>query len=80
MTLTDRIAALGKQGEIQARRYNRLSSEVRLIAREGITRHFNACDRAGVAPDVAAVREIMDDAQEGRAVYAEIGQPMRRMR
>ena len=80
MTIQERIAALGRQGEIQARRYGRLPDHARIIAHEGIIRHFNACDRAGVEPDVCAVREIMDDALEGRAVYAEINQPLRRMR
>lgn len=71
MTIQERIAALGKQGEIQARRYGRLPDRVRAIALPGIARHFDACDRAGVDPDVAAVREIIDDAWDGRAVYEE---------
>lgn len=82
MTLTDRIAITGsrREGPIQARRYARLSGEALAIATAGITRHFAACDRAGVAADGCAIREIIDDALNGRAVYAENSQPLRRLR
>lgn len=69
MTLTDRIAEVCP---IQSRRYTRLAELARIIARDGIIRHFDACDRFGVEPDKSAIREIIDDAREGRAVYAEI--------
>jgi hypothetical protein len=41
------------------------------IATEGIIRHLAACDRMDVNPDISAVREIIDDALNGRRVYAE---------
>jgi hypothetical protein len=41
------------------------------IATEGIIRHLRACDRMDVNPDTSAVREIIDDALNGRRVYAE---------
>lgn len=41
------------------------------IAREGILRHLSACDRMDVNPDTSAVREIIDDAINGRRVFAE---------
>lgn len=75
MTLTDRIADLCP---IQARRYGRLSGTSLAIATVGIQRHFDACDRTGVEPDVGAVREIIEDALEGRAVYTEKGWNPRR--
>lgn len=56
---------------IQARRYSKLSGTALDIATEGILRHLRACDRMDVNPDVAAVREIIDDALNGRRVYAE---------
>ena len=56
---------------VQFRRYNRLEGVSRAIATEGILRHLEACARLGVDADVAAVREIIDDALNGRAVYAE---------
>jgi hypothetical protein len=34
-------------------------------------RHLRACDRMDVNPDTSAVREIIDDALNGRRVYAE---------
>lgn len=77
MTLLDRIRDLDP---IQARRYERTSGRVREIAMAGIRRHFDACDRNGVEPDTSAVREIIDDAWNGRAVYAEMDQPIRKMR
>ncbi len=56
---------------IQARRYSKLMGSACDIATEGILRHLRACARMDVNPDVAAVREIIDDALNGRRVYAE---------
>ena len=56
---------------IQVRRFSKLMGAAREIATEGIIRHLRACDRMDVNPDVAAVREIIDDALNGRRVYAE---------
>lgn len=56
---------------IQARRYSKLSGGPLDIATEGILRHLRACGRMDVNPDVAAVREIIDDALNGRRVFAE---------
>lgn len=56
---------------IQARRYSKLVGPALDIATEGIIRHLRACDKMDVNPDVAAVREIIDDALNGRRVYAE---------
>lgn len=77
MTLLDRLRDIDP---IQARRFERTAGRVREIAAAGIIRHLNACDSLGVDPDVAAVREIIDDAWNLRAVYAEMDQPMRRLR
>lgn len=68
MTLTDRIAEICP---IQGRRYERLGGDARDIATRGIRRHFDACDRHGVEPDRTAIREIIDDALAGRAVFEE---------
>jgi hypothetical protein len=56
---------------IQARRFSKLSGTANEIATEGIIRHLAACDRMDVNPDISAVREIIDDALNGRRVYAE---------
>ena len=56
---------------IQARRYSKLGGAPREIATQGILRHLRACDRMDVNPDTSAVREIIDDALNGRRVYAE---------
>ncbi len=56
---------------IQARRYSKLTGTAIDIATEGILRHLRACDRMDVNPDIAAVREIIDDAINGRRVFAE---------
>jgi hypothetical protein len=56
---------------IQARRYSKLGGAAREIATQGILRHLRACDRMDVNPDTSAVREIIDDALNGRRVYAE---------
>lgn len=66
--LEDRLLAID---HIQARRFSKLSGATRDIATEGILRHLRACDRMDVNPDVAAVREIIDDALNGRRVFAE---------
>ena len=56
---------------IQARRYSKLGGAALEIATEGIVRHLKACDRMDVNPDTSAVREIIDDALNGRLVFAE---------
>jgi hypothetical protein len=56
---------------IQARRYSKLMGTAMDIATEGILRHLGACDRMDVNPDTSAVREIIDDALNGRRVFAE---------
>jgi len=56
---------------IQARRYSKLTGVAQQIATEGILRHLRACDRMDVNPDTSAVREIIDDALNGRRVFAE---------
>ena len=56
---------------IQARRYSKLGGIALEIATEGIVRHLKACDRMDVNPDISAVREIIDDAINGRRVFAE---------
>ena len=56
---------------IQARRYSKLMGVAAEIATEGIIRHLRACDRMDVNPYTSAVREIIDDALNGRRVYAE---------
>lgn len=62
---------LNQIDHIQARRYSKLMGAARDIAIEGIMRHLRACDRMDVNPDIAAVREIIDDALNGRRVFAE---------
>lgn len=62
---------LKKIDHIQARRFSKLNGTVLNIATEGILRHLRACDRMDVNPDISAVREIIDDALNGRRVYAE---------
>jgi hypothetical protein len=62
---------LKKIDHIQARRYSKLSGSALDIATEGILRHLRACDRMDVNPDISAVREIIDDALNGRRVFAE---------
>ena len=68
MTLQDRILQID---HIQARRFAKLSGAALDIATEGIIRHLRACDRMEVNPDASAVREIIDDALNGRRVFAE---------
>lgn len=68
MTLQDRILQID---HIQARRFSKLSGETLEIATEGIIRHLRACARMDVNPDASAVREIIDDALNGRRVFAE---------
>lgn len=59
---------------IQARRFSKLNGTALEIATEGIMRHLRACDRMDVNPDSSAVREIIDDALNGRRVFAETAQ------
>ena len=62
---------------IQARRYSKLIGVSLEIATEGIVRHLKACDRMDVNPETSAVREIIDDALNGRRVFAETAEHTR---
>lgn len=66
--LNDRILRID---HIQARRFSKLNGVALDIAVEGIVRHLRACDKMDVNPDASAVREIIDDALNGRRVFAE---------
>lgn len=68
MTLQDRILQID---HIQARRFTKLTGDSVEIATQGIIRHLRACARMDVNPDASAVREIIDDALNGRRVFAE---------
>ena len=68
ITLQDRILQID---HIQARRFAKLNGVTIEIATEGIIRHLRACARMDVNPDASAVREIIDDALNGRRVFAE---------
>ncbi len=68
MTLQERIYQID---HIQARRFAKLTGEALEIATEGIIRHLRACAKMNVNPDASAVREIIDDALNGRRVFAE---------
>lgn len=68
MTLQERIYQID---HIQARRFSKLTGEALEIATEGIIRHLRACAKMDVNPDASAVREIIDDALNGRRVFAE---------
>lgn len=68
MTLQDRILQIDV---VQARRFSKLDGAALEIATEGIIRHLRACARMDVNPDASAVREIIDDALNGRRVFAE---------
>ena len=68
MTLQDRILQID---HIQARRFTKLNGDSIDIATQGIIRHLRACARMDVNPDASAIREIIDDALNGRRVFAE---------
>ena len=68
LLLNERIQRID---HIQARRYLKLNGAALEIASEGIIRHLRACDKMDVNPDASAVREIIDDALNGRRVFAE---------
>lgn len=68
MSLQDRILQID---HIQARRFSKLNGPTLEIATEGIIRHLRACAKMDVNPDASAVREIIDDAMNGRRVFAE---------
>lgn len=54
-----------------AKRFTRLGGSPREIAELGILRHLAACERVPIQPDFRAIREIIDDAINGQAVYAQ---------
>ena len=68
LTLQERLIQIDF---IQARRFAKLSGAALEIATEGIIRHLRACARMDVNPDASAIREVIDDALQGRRVFAE---------
>lgn len=68
MTLDDRILQID---HVQARRLGKLMGDARQIATQGIIRHLRACARMEVNPGADSIREIIDDALNGRRVFAE---------
>lgn len=68
LTLHDRILQVD---HIQARRFSKLEGDAKEIAIQGIVRHIRACARMEIKPDASAIREIIDDALNGRRVFAE---------
>jgi hypothetical protein len=68
LPLQERIEKLD---HTQAQRFGKLTGTALEIATEGIIRHLAACDRQDVWPDKAAIREIIDDALNGRRIYAQ---------
>lgn len=67
--LTDRIAQID---HIQVKRFVSLRGQSKEIAIEGITRHLRACRKLDCNPDHLAIKEIIDDALDGRRVFAEL--------
>ncbi len=67
------IAQLGEYlfeiDAIQARRFRKLADEVREIAFDPILNHLLACQKMDVLPQKDAVREVIDDAQNGRSFH-----------
>lgn len=68
LTLQERLIQIDY---IQARRFAKLNGAALEIASEGIIRHLRACARMDVNPDASAIREVIDDALQGRRVFAE---------
>ena len=68
ITLQDRVLQID---HIQARRFSKLAGVAVEIADVGLRRHLRAGARLAVHPDASAVREIIDDALNGRRVFAE---------
>ncbi len=68
ITLQDRIAQIDA---VQAKRFSRLTGTALQISKEGIIRHLRACARSNANPDASALREIIDDALQGRKIFAE---------
>ncbi len=71
MSLEDRILQID---HIQAKRFKTLKGSTFEIAAEGIIRHLRACARMDVNPDADAIREVIDDALNGKKVFAETNQ------
>lgn len=75
MTLIERIATVDS---FMARKFSRLNDQARMLAAEGIRRFIDACDRHGVEPDSCALREIIEDAEDGRQIWKETDVQARR--
>ncbi len=67
LTLDERIKRLSLK---EAKRYSKLTGRPNNIATEGIIRHLAARDRHDIPADYRAVKEIIDDALNGKRIYA----------
>jgi N-acetylglutamate synthase-like GNAT family acetyltransferase len=76
LPMEERLSAIDP---IQARRYNRLTGEALEVASDAIRRHLRACDRTDVNPDPSAIRQIIEDALQGRRVIIEARSMQTRM-
>jgi hypothetical protein len=67
LTLEERIKRLSPK---EAKRCSKLTGTPNNISIEGIIRHFAARDRNDIPADYRAVEEIIDDALNGKRIYA----------
>lgn len=65
----ERLQTIDKK---EAKRYRGLPSPAQAIARIGIQERFRRCDRLNLPVGGDVVREIIEDARNRRAVYAEV--------
>jgi hypothetical protein len=68
ITESDLAEALLSLDELHARRYWELTGEPRDIATEAIRRYLKACARMEVNPDVAVIKQCIDDAVGARRI------------
>src|SRR5260370_10733205 len=66
--LEQRIAEIEPSSLVK---YKKLEGRAKRIATDGLLRHIMACDTHGVRVEIAAIREILNDAEDGRSVFAE---------
>jgi hypothetical protein len=63
-------SALKRLSPKEAKRYFKLTETINNIATEGIIRHLAARDRNDIPADYRAVKEIIDDALNGKRICA----------
>jgi hypothetical protein len=71
MTISEVLEKIERTDSFYVKPFLKLTSEQQELAREGLERHFKACDSLEVNYSRDAIREIIQDASHDRQIWKE---------